>query len=87
MSTIQSELGGVQHGLLGISMHQSTYRTVTGREFIRLTCPIQKSHVPLDVSAVKVPRWIQQHVSQVKQWYQMVNAEDILMQQILESLE
>ena len=42
--------------------------------------------MPENVAADKVPRWIQQHAAQVDQWQQMVNTEDILKQQLMDSL-
>ena len=38
-STIQSELGGGKHGLLGLAMQPSTYRTVIGQDFQRPVYP------------------------------------------------
>ena len=38
-STIWSELGGGQHGLLGMAMKPATYRTVIGQEFQLLVRP------------------------------------------------
>ena len=39
MSTIQSELGRGQHGILGLEMKPVTYQTVTGQEFQCLAHP------------------------------------------------
>ena len=86
-STIQSELGGGQHGLLGLAMQPSTYRTVIGKYFQRLVRPLQVDPVPTNSDAAEIPRYIQLHAAQVDQWRQMVNAEDILKQQLLGSLE
>ena len=41
----------------------------------------------INVAAAKVPIYIQHHAAQVDQWHQMVNLEDILKQQLLESLD
>ena len=40
-----------------------------------------------NAATAEVPRWIQQHVDQVYQWIQMVKTEDILTQQLLDSLD
>ena len=42
--------------------------------------------MPLNADAAEVSRHIQNHAAQVEQWYQMVNMEYILKQQLLESL-
>ena len=43
---IQSELGGGQHGLLGILVQKFTYQTVTGNECVRPTHLPQEARVP-----------------------------------------
>ena len=73
-STIQSELGEGQHGLLGLAMKPSTYRTVIGQDFQRPYRSPQAAPVPINVSEAEVPRYIQHHAAQVDQWRQMVNA-------------
>ena len=40
-----------------------------------------------NVAAAELPRGFQQHVAQVEYFHHMVNVEDILKQQILESLD
>ena len=68
-------------------MHSATYQTVTGQEFQHPACPPQAAPVPPNSAAAEVLSWIQHHAAQVYQWRQMVNVEDILKQQILESLD
>ena len=80
-------MGGGQHGLLGLEMQPATYRTVIGKYF---QCPVrhpQAAPVPTNMDASEVTRYIQIHAAQVDQWQQMVNADDILKQQLLGSLE
>ena len=86
-STIQSELGGGQHGLLGMEMQPATYKNVIGKDFQRLVHPPQASPVPTNADAAEIPRYIQLHAAQVDQWHQMINAEDILKQKLLGSLD
>ena len=43
--------------------------------------------MPTNVATAEVPRYIQNHAAQVDPWPQMVNAEYILKQKLLESLE
>ena len=43
--------------------------------------------MPTNTDAAEIPRYIQLHAAQVDQWRQMVNAEDILKQPLLGSLE
>ena len=85
--TLQSELGGVHPGILGLEMQPATYRTVIGQYFQRLVRPPQAAPVPTNTDAAEIPRYIQLHAAQVDQWRQMVNVEDILKQKLLESLE
>ena len=86
-STIHSELGGGQHGLLGMAMQPATYRTVIGQYFQRPVRPPQAAPVPKNTDVAEIRRWIQLHAAQVDQLRQTVNAEDILKQQLLGSLE
>ena len=86
-STIQLELGGGQHGLLGMAIQPSTYHNVTGQDFQHPVRPRQAAPVPTNTDAAEIPGYIQLHAAQVNQWRQMVNAEDILKQQLLGSLE
>ena len=51
MSTIQSELGGWQHGLLGLAMQLATYQTVIGQDFQRLDRTPQETPVPTNATA------------------------------------
>ena len=68
-------------------MQPSTYQTVIGKYFQRPVLLPQAAQVPTNTDEAEIPRYIQLHASQVDQWRQMVNVEDILKQQILESLE
>ena len=68
-------------------MQPATYRTVIGQDFQLLVCPPQASPVPTNTDAAEILRYIQLHAAQMDQWCQMVNAEDILKQKILGSLE
>ena len=78
MSTIQSELGGGQHSLLGLAMQPATYRTVIGKYFQHPVRPPQAAPVLNNTDAAEIPRYIQLHAVHVDQWRQMVNAEDIM---------
>ena len=86
-SNIQLELGGGQHGLIGLAMQPATYRTVIGQDFQHPFRPPQADPLPTNANADEIPRYIHLHATQVDQWRQMVNAEDILKQQLLGSLE
>ena len=86
-STIQSELGVGQHGLLGLAMQPFTYQIVTGKEFQSPYCPPKVAPVTSNAAADEVPRYIQHHAAQVDQWGQMLNVEYILKKQLLDSLE
>ena len=68
-------------------MQSATYRTVTGNYFQRPARPPQGAPVTANVAAAKVLRYIQHHAAQVDQWRQIVNSEDIVKQQPLESLD
>ena len=85
--TIQSELGGGQHGILGLAMQPATYRTVIGQYFQLPIRPPQAAPVPTTTDADEILRYIQLHAAQVNQCPQMVNEEDILKKQLLVSLE
>ena len=56
-------LVGGQHGLLGLEMQPSTYRTVIGKYFQRPVRPPQAAPVPTNVDSDEVPRYIQLHAS------------------------
>ena len=68
-------------------MQPATYQTVIEKYFQRPICPPRADPVPTNVTAAEFPRYINHHVAQVGQLHQIVNAEDILKQQLLESLE
>ena len=68
-------------------MQPATYQTVIGKDFQDPGSPPQAAPVPKNSDAAEVPRCIENHAAQVDQWQQMVNAEDILKQQFLGSLE
>ena len=68
-------------------MQPATYQTITGKELQCPARPPQAAPVPDNAAAAEIPRYIQHHAAQVGQWRQMVNAEDILKQQLLESLD
>ena len=87
MLTIQSELGGGQHGLLRLKMQPDTYQTVIRHDFELPDRPLQAASVPDNAATAQVPRYIHHNASQVDKWLQMVNAEDILKQKLLESLD
>ena len=87
VSTIQSELGGGKHGRLRLVIQPATYRTVIGQYFQRPVRPPQSVPLPTNMDADEIPRYIQLYAAQVDQWRQMENAEDILKQKLLGSLE
>ena len=68
-------------------MQPATYHTVIGRYFQHPVRPPQAAQVPTNMDAAEIPRYIQLHAAQVDQWCQIVNAEDILKQQLLGSLD
>ena len=68
-------------------MQPATYWKVTGHEFERPDSPPKESPVPTNAAEAELPRWIQQHSSQVDQWCQMANTENILKQQLLDFLD
>ena len=68
-------------------MQTVTHQTVTREDFQRPDHPPQSAPVPANEAAAEVPRYIQYHATQVDQWHQMINAEDIWKHQILESLD
>ena len=86
-STIKLEFGGGYHGLLRLAMQPATYRTVIGKDFQRPVHPPQIAPVPTNKYAAETPGYIQLHAAQVEQCRQMINAEDILKQKLLGSLE
>ena len=68
-------------------MQPATHQTVTGHDFQRPYRPPQAAPVPANAAETEVPSYIQHHAAQAEQWRQMVNAEDILNQQLIESLD
>ena len=72
---------------LGWQCNQPLTETVIGKYFQRLVRPPQAAPVPTNTDVSEIPRYIQIHASQVDQLCQMVNAEDILKQKLLVSLE
>ena len=80
-------MGGGQHGLLGMEMQPATYRTVIGKDSQRLGCPPKAAPVPTNEASAEVPMYIHNYAAQVDNWRKMANAEDILKQQILGSLD
>ena len=68
-------------------MRPATYRTVTRKYLQRPSRPPQAATVPLNAAEAKVIWYIQHHTAHVDQWCQIVNTEDILKQQLLESLD
>ena len=68
-------------------MQPATYQTVIGKDFRRPVRPPQASPVPTNTDAAEILSYIQIHAAQMDQWRQMENAEYILNQQLLGSLE
>ena len=68
-------------------MQPATYRTLIGKYFQRLIRPPQAAPVPTNMDAAEIPRYIETHAAKVDQWRQIVNAEDILKQKNLRTLE
>ena len=68
-------------------MQPDTYQNITGKDFQWTDRPPQAVPVPANAAAAEVTRYIQNHADQVDQWHQIVNTEDILKQQLLESLD
>ena len=68
ISTIQSEICGRHHGLLGIEMKQDTYRIVTDHDFVRPAHTLQASPSPPHTDATELPWWIQHLAVHVYKW-------------------
>ena len=54
MSTNHYKLGRGQHGLIGLTMHQATYRMVSEHNVLRLTLHPQADPVLLNTATVEV---------------------------------
>ena len=85
--TIQSDLARGYNGLLGLEMQPATYPNLTGHGFQSPDPPPQVVPVPANAAAAEDPGNIQHHATQVDQWRQLVNMDEILKQQLLESLD
>ena len=70
-----------------MKIQSATYQTVIVHDFKRPAWPPQSAPVPYNAAAAEVSRYIPNHASQVDQWRQAVNAEDILKKQFIESLD
>ena len=68
-------------------MQPSTYQTVIVKGFQQPARTSQASPVPTNAASAEISRYIQHHAAQVDQWHQMGNVQDILNQQLFESLE
>ena len=66
-STVQSEIGRGQHGILNLTIQLATYQTVSGKEFQHPAHTPQAAPVPLIADAAEVPSYIQHHVDLVYQ--------------------
>ena len=77
-SSVQAELGGGKHGLLGMAMQPATYGTVIEQDFQCPVRPPQAAAVATNTDAAEIPRYIKLYAPHVDQWRQIVNAEDIL---------
>ena len=68
-------------------MQPDKYQTVVAHNFQNLARPPKAVPVPSNTDAAEDIGYIQQRAAQVEKWCKMVNAEDILKQQLLESLD
>ena len=71
----------------GLVMIPATYHTITEKECQCLARIPQADTVTANAKTDEVPRHIKQHEAKLEKRYQMVNSEDIMKKQLLESLD
>ena len=71
----------------GLVMIPATHHTITEKECQCLARIPQADTVTANAKTDEVPRHIKQHEAKLEKRYQMVNSEDIMKKQLLESLD
>ena len=83
VSSVHSNLGGGQHGLLGLTLQDSTYTTLTGVLFILPTNPGTVPIIPAGSSGPQISQSEHAHKEEIREWQETTRTDQALQQQLL----
>lgn len=82
-ASVHSNLGGGQHGLLGLTLQDRTYTTLTGVPFILPTNPGTVPNIPAGSSGPQISQFESAHKEELREWQETTRADQALQQQLL----
>ena len=86
-SSVQSELGGGTHGLLGLTLQPGTYTVLTGHVFQPPVNPGPVANVPPNQTGPQIANILRHHKDQLNLWRNYNATEQALKQQLISSID
>ena len=86
-SSIQTNLGGGNHGLLAITLEPAVLNTLTAIPFVTPVNPGTTAVIPLNSTAAQITSLRKEHDDATKVFHQYINVDKALKQQLIEAVD
>ena len=82
-ASVQSNLGGGRHGLLGLALKNTLYTTVAVEPFTKPTSPGISPTIPTGATGPQISEIVRQHTQNLRIWCETTRTDQALQQQII----
>ena len=86
-ASIQSELGGGAHGLLGLALSPTAYQTITGSPFVPPVNPGTLPAIPALQTGPQINEFVRAHNEDLRVWREYIKTERALKTQLLNTFD
>ena len=86
-ASVQSELGGGAHGLLGLALSPTAYQTITGSPFVLPANPGTLPAIPALQTGPQINEFVRAHKEAIHVWREYIKTEKALKTQLLNTFD
>ena len=82
-ASVPSQLGGEQHGLLGLVLNNAIFNKLTGTDFIKPSNPGTVATIPTGSTGPQIDILVRNHKEQLREWQETTRTDQALQQQLI----
>ena len=82
-ASVPSQLGGGQHGLLGLVLNNEIFQKLTGTDFIKPSNPGTVATIPTGSTGPQIDNLVRNHKEQLREWQETTRTDQALQQQLI----
>ena len=82
-ASVPSQLGGGQHGLLGLVLNNDIFQKLTGTDFIKPSNPGTVATIPTGSTGPQIDNLVRNHKEQLREWQETTRTDQALQQQLI----